>query len=244
MAGLEEPLEVPVVSDLLLVLGSLAQTSGAAVVADLRPTADDAYENVRQATAFGLRSVVGEATLPPDYLQKLSVFCDKASMGCVVAPSLSVGASLLEQSAAAAAFFYSTVDLVEYRSPEHHAHPPSPAALAVAEALAGLGRRFKDDGWAAEAGAQVVELEEGVRWQGLPHPRPGATSLEVVFRAAGQRLRLCHEVESEEALMPGLLLALRRVTRLKVRGSERGEVGWRLTMAVGVEGAELGVRPA
>lgn len=79
VAGLEEPLELPISKDLVMVLGSLSQGTSPGVMVDFS-SRSNFYENVREATAFGLRSVVAVENLDMDKVAALSTFCEKASM--------------------------------------------------------------------------------------------------------------------------------------------------------------------
>ncbi|XP_058111080.1 dihydrodipicolinate reductase-like protein CRR1, chloroplastic isoform X3 [Magnolia sinica] len=71
------------------------------------------YDNVKQAMAFGMRSVVYVPRISVDTVTTLSSFCEKASMGCLVALMLSVGSVLLQQATISALFHYKNVEIVE-----------------------------------------------------------------------------------------------------------------------------------
>ncbi|RWV92017.1 hypothetical protein GW17_00045653 [Ensete ventricosum] len=79
------------------------------------------YDNVKQVinpsptNTFGLRSVVYVPNIELETVTALSVFCEKASMGCLVAPTLSIGSVLLQQAALQASFHYNNVEIVESR---------------------------------------------------------------------------------------------------------------------------------
>ncbi|CAI5487833.1 unnamed protein product, partial [Closterium sp. Naga37s-1] len=68
------------------------------------------------ATAFGLSSVVVGAHIPEDELSGLYEFCDKASMGCIIAPTLSILSILLERAATQFAFHCSHAHIIESRA--------------------------------------------------------------------------------------------------------------------------------
>lgn len=97
VAGLEEALEVPILNDIVMVLGSLSQGTSLGVFVDLDDPAE-VYENVRQATAFGLKSVVGVPGLEMDAVGALSSFCEKAS---TVSNGLHCGPFLISRRSAA-----------------------------------------------------------------------------------------------------------------------------------------------
>lgn len=73
-----EPLEIPIINDLTMVLGSISQAKETGVVVDFTdPSA--VYDNVKQAIAFGMRSVVYVPQIKLDTVTALSAFCEKAS---------------------------------------------------------------------------------------------------------------------------------------------------------------------
>lgn len=86
---MEEPLEIPIVNDLTMVLGSISQSKETAVVLDFTDPST-VYDNVKQATAFGMKSVVYVPWIKLDTVSALSAFCEKASM-------VSTGAVLLRR---------------------------------------------------------------------------------------------------------------------------------------------------
>ncbi|XP_058111078.1 dihydrodipicolinate reductase-like protein CRR1, chloroplastic isoform X1 [Magnolia sinica] len=112
VCNMEEPLEIPIISDLTMVLGSISQSKAVSVVIDFIDLST-VYDNVKQAMAFGMRSVVYVPRISVDTVTTLSSFCEKASMGCLVALMLSVGSVLLQQATISALFHYKNVEIVE-----------------------------------------------------------------------------------------------------------------------------------
>lgn len=79
VCGMEEPLEIPIMNDLTMVLGSISQLKATGVVVDFTDPST-VYDNVKQATAFGMKSVVYVPRIKLDTVSALSAFCEKASM--------------------------------------------------------------------------------------------------------------------------------------------------------------------
>ncbi|KAJ7539942.1 hypothetical protein O6H91_11G116100 [Diphasiastrum complanatum] len=211
VAKLEEPLELPISNDLVMVLGSISQSKATAVMIDFsKPSA--VYDNVRQATAFGMRSVVVVPELGMDLVSALTEFCDKASMGCILAPTLSIGAILLQEAAKTAAFHYKNVEIVE--SQQDLKVSPSAGALQLANSLSGLGQIYNDGSDSRDKPARGEVVGDCVRVHSMKLPGL-ISSLAIHFSAPGEILSLKHDLASIQALMPGLLLAIRRVVRLK-----------------------------
>ncbi|CAM6089354.1 unnamed protein product [Calypogeia fissa] len=223
LAGLEDPLEIPVVNDLVMVLGSISQsskTSGGLVMVDFTTDSAQVYENVRQATAFGLKSVVCAPNLDPEVVGGLVTFCEKASTGCIICPTLSIGRVLLQQAAIQAAFHYGSVQIIE-SSPSgdggdgNNGAAPSPEAELFANNLSELGRVYNQGDKGRDSPAWGAAIGDNVRVHSLVMPGPGLSSMEVRLSAAGEGLSFRHDIGDLSALMPGLLLAIRRVVRLK-----------------------------
>ncbi|CAI7882249.1 unnamed protein product [Closterium sp. NIES-54] len=211
VAGLPEPLELPVVADVIMVLASVAQSRSTGVYVDFTGDASAACENVRQATAFGLSSVVVGAHIPEDELSGLYEFCDKASMGCIIAPTLSILSILLERAATQFAFHCSHAHIIESRA--ELAQAPSQDAVRLAQQLAQVGRTFNGNDSSNDPSRGLL-MEEGVRVHSMQQPGL-LQSTDVRFGSKGQTASLRLDITSHAAYMPGLLLAIRRAPRLK-----------------------------
>ncbi|KAL0293280.1 UNVERIFIED_CONTAM: Dihydrodipicolinate reductase-like protein CRR1, chloroplastic [Sesamum calycinum] len=136
-----------------------------------------------------------------DFTDPSTVY-DNVKQGCIVAPTLSIGSILLQQAAISASFHYNNVEIVESR--------PAPAL----------------------ARGQVVG-EDGVRVHSMVLPGLPSSQTQSIFpgqaRYAHEKYdfyygyllqpkevyTLKHDITDVQSLMPGLLLAIRRVVRLK-----------------------------
>ncbi|XP_028806274.1 dihydrodipicolinate reductase-like protein CRR1, chloroplastic [Neltuma alba] len=212
VSDMEEPLEIPILNDLTMVLGSISQSKDNAVVVDFTDPSS-VYDNVKQATAFGMRSVVYVPRLKVDTVAALSAFCEKASMGVLVAPTLSIGSILLQQAAISASFHYSNVEIVESKATPNDL--PSVNANQIANNLSNLGQIYNREDLSTEVLARGQVLgEDGIRVHSLVLPGlPSSTT--VYFSGPGEIYTLKHDITNVQCLMPGLLLAIRRVVRLK-----------------------------
>ncbi|XP_062217034.1 dihydrodipicolinate reductase-like protein CRR1, chloroplastic [Phragmites australis] len=117
ISGMKEQLEIPVLNDLTMVLGSIAQ-----------------------AAAFGLSSVVYVPKIELDTVTELSAFYEKESMGFLVAPTLSIGSVLLQQAAIQASFHYSNVEIVESRP--NPSDLPLQDAIQIENNISDLGQLY------------------------------------------------------------------------------------------------------
>ncbi|KAJ4706089.1 Dihydrodipicolinate reductase-like protein [Melia azedarach] len=209
---MQEPLEIPIMNDLTMVLGSISQSKARAVVIDFTdPTT--VYDNVKQATAFGMRSVVYVPRITIETVSALSAFCEKASMGCLVAPTLSIGSILLQQAAISASFHYKNVEIVESRATARDF--PSPDANQIANNLSNLGQIYNREDISTDVKARGQVLgEDGVRVHSMVLPGlPSSTT--VYFSGPGEVYSIKHDITDVQSLMPGLILAIRKVVHLK-----------------------------
>uniref|UniRef100_A0A0F7CZ78 Dihydrodipicolinate reductase-like protein n=1 Tax=Habenaria pantlingiana TaxID=1498489 RepID=A0A0F7CZ78_9ASPA len=212
MSGMDEPLEIPIMNDLTMVLGSIAQSKATGVVVDFTEPST-VFDNVKQAAAFGLSSIVHVPKIELETVSALSSFCEKASMGCLVAPTLSVGSVILQQAAISASFHYNKVEIVESRPTASDL--PSPEANQIAINLTGLGQLYNQEDISTDNRARGQVLgEDGIRVHSLVLPGlPSSTSIH--FSGVGEVYTLRHDITNVQCLMPGLIIAIRKVVRFK-----------------------------
>ncbi|MEB3359185.1 MAG: 4-hydroxy-tetrahydrodipicolinate reductase [Synechococcales bacterium] len=209
------PLEVPILADLEATLASATQEKIQGVVVDFTHPSS-VYQNVRAAIAYGVRPVVGTTGLTADQIKELADFADKASTGCIIAPNFSIGVILMQQAAARAAQYFDHVEIIEL----HHnqkADAPSGTAIKTAEMLAAAGKAFNPpqveetetlDGARGGLAAENIRIHS-VRLPGL------IAHQEILFGSPGQLYTLRHDTTDRASFMPGVLLAIRKVTELK-----------------------------
>jgi 4-hydroxy-tetrahydrodipicolinate reductase len=209
------PVEIPILNDLqaTLVLATQEQVQG--VMVDFTHPSG-VYENVRAAIAYGVRPVVGTTGLSPEQIQDLADFAEKASTGCLIIPNFSIGMVLLQQAAVQASQYFDHVEIIEL----HHnqkADAPSGTAIQTAQLLAELGKTYNPplvQETEKLSGARGSVAEEGIRIHSVRLPGLIAHQ-EVIFGAPGQIYTLRHDTSDRSCYMPGVLLAIRKVTQLK-----------------------------
>ncbi|MDB9361595.1 4-hydroxy-tetrahydrodipicolinate reductase [Nodularia spumigena CS-588/02] len=217
LAGLSEPLEVPITNQFEAMLGYVAgdRNSPPGVMVDFTHP-DGVYDNVRSAIAYGIRPVVGTTGLSPEQLQDLADFAEKASTGCLIIPNFSIGMVLLQQAAVTASQYFDHVEIIEL----HHnqkADAPSGTAIQTAELLGELSKPFNTaivEETEKIPGARGSLAEEGIRIHSVRLPGLIAHQ-EVIFGAPGQIYTLRHDTSDRSCYMPGVLLAIRKVSQLK-----------------------------
>jgi len=209
------PLEIPILNDLQanLVLATQEKTQG--VMVDFTHPSS-VYDNVRSAIAYGVRPVVGTTGLSPEEIQELAEFAEKSSTGCLIIPNFSIGMALLQQAAIQASQYFDHVEIIEL----HHnqkADAPSGTAIQTAQQLAGLGKTYNSplvEETEKLAGARGSIADDNIRIHSVRLPGFIAHE-EVIFGSPGQIYTLRHDTTDRSSFMPGVLLAIRKITQLK-----------------------------
>jgi len=172
-----------------------------------------ALHNALVAVAAGAAPVVGTSGIPSDGVDKLEVACKAKGVGGIVAPNFAIGAVLMMHLAEIAAPHFDAAEIVEM----HHAaklDAPSGTALSTARRLASRRGSKPFNHKKAEketlAGTRGGE-EGGVAVHSIRLPGFVADQ-EVIFGLPGQTLTIAHRTTSREAYVPGVLLAISRVT--------------------------------
>ncbi|MUH00541.1 4-hydroxy-tetrahydrodipicolinate reductase [Scytonema sp. UIC 10036] len=215
LAGLTEPLEIPITNQLEPMLAFAAQERQPGVMVDFTHP-KSVYDNIRSAIAYGVRPVVGTTGLTQEQINELAEFADKASTGCLIIPNFSIGMVLLQQAAVVASQYFDHVEIIEL----HHnqkADAPSGTAIQTAQMLAEMGKEFNPplvEETEKLPGARGSQAGEGIRIHSVRLPGLIAHQ-EVIFGAAGQIYTLRHDTSDRACYMPGVLLAIRKVLQLK-----------------------------
>lgn len=174
---------------------------------------DQAMHNALAAIASGASPVVGTTGLSSSDLDKLETACHEKKIGGIVAPNFAVGAVVMMHLADIAAPHFDAAEVIEL----HHAgklDAPSGTALSTARRLAArrtdkpfAHRKAEKETLAGTRGGE----EGGVAVHSVRLPGFVADQ-EVIFGLPGQTLTIAHRTTSREAYVPGVLIAIRRVT--------------------------------
>ena len=182
-----------------------------ALVDFTRPS--EGLRNALIAVDAGAAPVVGTTGIPAAGVDELEAACKRKGLGGIVAPNFAVGAVLMMHLAEIAAPHFDAAEIIEL----HHAtkvDAPSGTALSTARRLAARrgGKPFAYRKAEKETLAGTRGGEEG--GVGVHSVRlPGfVADQEVIFGLPGQTLTIAHRTTSREAYVPGVLLAIRKVT--------------------------------
>jgi 4-hydroxy-tetrahydrodipicolinate reductase len=150
---------------------------------------DTALENARLCLEAGVHCVTG--TTGADFAELGGV----GSANLFAAPNFAIGAVLMMEAAKLIAPHMPECEIVELHH-DRKLDAPSGTAARTAELI-------------SEAGGNVHEPIHSIRLPGL------VAHQEVVFGGLGQTLSIRHDSISRESFMPGVLLAVRRVSSLE-----------------------------
>ena len=182
-----------------------------ALVDFTRPS--EALHNALAAVASGASPVVGTTGLSGADIDKIETACREKKIGGIVAPNFAVGAVLMMHLADIAAPHFDAAEIIEL----HHAgklDAPSGTALSTARRLSArrrdkpfAHRRAEKETLAGTRGGEEGNVAvHSVRLPGF------VADQEVIFGLPGQTLTIAHRTTSREAYVPGVLLAIRKVT--------------------------------
>ena len=173
---------------------------------------DSVFENTRASIAYGISPIIGTTGLNSTQINELSIFSQKASVGCAIIPNFSVGMVLLQQAASVAARYYDNIELIEM----HHnqkADSPSGTCIKTAEMIEEYPKKYNEN--------LVKELESlrgvrgGLRDSGLNIHSirlPGLLAHQlVIMGSAGETYTIRHDTIDRKAYMPGVLQAIQKI---------------------------------
>jgi 4-hydroxy-tetrahydrodipicolinate reductase len=185
--------------------------AGAEVVVDFS-VADAARRTVLWLAMHGIHAVVGTTGLTDEDLETFAhEFGDDDAPNCAVVPNFSISAVLMMRCAELAAPFFESVEVIEM----HHdakIDAPSGTAVHTLERLAAASSDWSPD----PTTRQVVEGARGGKGPGdIPVHSVRLRGLfahqEVLFGTTGQMLTIRHDAYDRSSMMPGVLLAVKRV---------------------------------
>jgi 4-hydroxy-tetrahydrodipicolinate reductase len=186
------------------------RASGVDVAVDFTVAAS-ALANARWCADNGVHAVIGTSGLGTDAIGDLqSAFA--APPNCLIAPNFAIGAVLMIRLAELAAPLFETAEIIEL----HHdgkTDAPSGTAVHTADRLAAASptwapdptRTYNLDGARGAVGAGGIHIHS-VRLRGL------VAHQEVVLGTTGQTLTIRHDSYDRTSFMPGVLLAVKRIS--------------------------------
>jgi 4-hydroxy-tetrahydrodipicolinate reductase len=184
---------------------------------------DVVLDNVRWAISHAVDIVVGATGITEDGLVEIRELLESGGgeSNVIVAANFAMGAVLMQRFAEEAAGIFPAVEIIEL----HHdgkVDAPSGTSLATARRIAAA--RSEGTGGAAERGdpgPSSAESVPGVRGGDASGIRVHSVRLpglvahqEVVFGSEGETLTIRHDSTDRSSFVPGVLLAVKRVSTL------------------------------
>jgi 4-hydroxy-tetrahydrodipicolinate reductase len=193
-------------------LASAIHSAQAEVVVDFTEPAA-AYANTRTIIEAQAHPVIGTTGLSAEQVLELQTLCAKKKLGGIIAPNFSLGAVLMMQLAQQVARYFAPVEIIELHH-EKKKDAPSGTAIKTAEMI--VQHRSPAP---TRADTEMPSLARGAQHYGIPIHSvrlPGfLAAQEVIFGSPGETLRISHSTLHREAFMPGVLLACKKVLKLK-----------------------------
>ncbi len=171
-----------------------------------------ARSNIEFCAANGIHAVVGTSGFTEDdHVQIKELF---SSSNCLIAPNFAIGAVLMMRFAELAAPFFETAEIIEL----HHdgkVDAPSGTAINTAERMAAASSDWADDPTEIEtvAGARGASAAGGIPVHSV-RMRGMTAHQEVVLGTAGQSLTIRHDSYDRSSFMPGVVMAVRRISEV------------------------------
>ncbi len=183
-----------------------------AVVVDFTRAAG-AMAAARAAAKYGIRLVSGSTGLTEQDIEELKRLAADAQIGMVVAPNFALGAVLMMHLAKIAGKYLDTAEIIELHHDQKLDAPSGTALTTAHEMVKARGKPFR-----YPAGAEAHQPESrGQQVGGIAVHSvrlPGLVAhQEIIFGAAGQTLSIRHNSTSRESFMPGVIMAVKEVTK-------------------------------
>ena len=173
-----------------------------------------AYNLIKIAPKSKTHLVIGSTGITDKIYQEAQKQSEANNTGIVIAPNFAMGAVLMMHLAKISGKWFEYADLIEMHH-EGKIDSPSGTAIAIAEA-AGKERKTKFQSPKSEK-ELIKNSRGGVSSSGVSiHSgrMPGRVAFhELVFGHLGQTLTIKHDSINRESFMPGVLMAVKFVTK-------------------------------
>lgn len=167
--------------------------------------------NIRTALHAKVHAVVGTTGFTPADLEEIRNLSETSGSHVIVAPNFAIGALLMMRFAAIAARYMPQVEIIELHH-DQKLDAPSGTAIKTAEMIL-AARGEKTSAGISKEKIQGVRGGEigGIHLHSVRLPGFIAHQ-EVVFGGVGQTLTIRHDSISRESFMPGVVLAIKKIS--------------------------------
>ncbi|BBX66351.1 4-hydroxy-tetrahydrodipicolinate reductase [Mycobacterium saskatchewanense] len=175
---------------------------------------DVVMDNLEFVIRNGIHAVVGTTGFTPERLERVeSWLADSPGTAVLIAPNFAIGAVLSMQFARQAARFFESVEVIELHHP-HKADAPSGTAARTAKLIAEARKGMPPN---PDATSTALPGARGADVDGVPVHSVRLAGLvahqEILFGTEGETLTIRHDSMDRTSFVPGVLLAVRRITQ-------------------------------
>ncbi len=197
---------VPLSSD----LAGMLETVRPDVVVDFT-IHEVAVQSARTCLKKGASVVIGTTGFTKDEVSEIDRLARANKVAAVIAPNFALGAVLMMHLAKIAARYFDYAEIIELHH-EQKIDAPSGTALMTARLMSEARRKPFE-----RTGGEAAQVSRGDQIGGISLHSirlPGLVAhQEVLLGAVGQTLSIRHDSTSRESFMPGVVLAIREVTK-------------------------------
>ncbi len=168
------------------------------------------FSALKQALNLNLDLIVGSTGLSVQEKKALKTLTKEKGSALFIIPNFAIGAVLMMKFAKEASKYLSRAEIIEAHG-EAKADAPSGTSLATAEGMKGSEGYSKEEDLTLTLPGVRGGRKEGVNIHSIRLPGVVARQ-EVIFGAEGQTLTITHNSLSRKSFMPGVELALEKIT--------------------------------
>lgn len=190
---------------------SLLVDSGTEVVIDFTHP-DVVMDNLKFLIDNGIHAVVGTTGFTAERVEQVQAWLAGTQTSVLIAPNFAIGAVLSMHFAKQAAPYFESVEVIELHHPQK-ADAPSGTAVRTAKLIAEARKGMPPN---PDATSTSLPGARGADVDGIPVHAIRLTGLvahqEVLFGTLGETFTIRHDSIDRTSFVPGVLLAVRRVT--------------------------------
>ena len=177
-------------------------------------TPDVVMANLEFLAKNNIHAVVGTTGFDAARLGKVAELFKQSEANVIIAPNFGLAAVLMMQFAQLAAPYFESAEIIELHHPRK-ADAPSGTAKRTAELIAQARTGLPP---MPDASTDVFDGARGANISGIPVHSVRLQGLvahqEVLFGGPGESLSIRHDSYDRESFMPGVLLAIRKVSEI------------------------------
>jgi 4-hydroxy-tetrahydrodipicolinate reductase len=170
--------------------------------------------NIELALRCNIRPIVGTTGITQVDLNRINRWVEDCGLSALIAPNFAIGAVLMMKFASIAAQYLPQAEIIELHH-DQKIDAPSGTSLKTAEMIAAnrlLDPPKKEDLQklaGVRGGVQNGVHIHSLRLSGL------VAHQEVIFGGEGQTLTIRHDSYDRKSFMPGIIMAVKKITSLK-----------------------------